>query len=54
MASGSRFIVENFKAFVETGNVTVGARITLGMYSLMAPLMPRILRSENWPLDKAE
>ena len=25
-----------------------------GMYSLMAPLMPRILRSENWPLDKAE
>ena len=54
MASGSRFIVENFKAYVETGNVTLGARITLGMYSLMAPLMPKSMRAENWPLDKAE
>jgi uncharacterized protein YndB with AHSA1/START domain len=54
MASGSRFIIENFKAWVETGNVTVGARFTLAMYSLMAPLMPKSMRVENWPLDKAE
>lgn len=54
MANGSRFIVANFKAWVETGKVTLGARITLAMYSLMAPLMPKSMRAENWPLDKAE
>ena len=54
MASGSRFIVENLKAWVETGKVTFGARVTLAMYSLMAPLMPKSMRAENWPLDKAE
>jgi len=54
MAGGSRFIVDNFKAYVETGNVTFGARVTLAMYSLMAPLMPKSMRAENWPLDKAE
>ena len=54
MASGSRFIVDNLKAYVETGKVMVGARITLALYSLMAPLMPKTMRAENWPLDKAE
>lgn len=54
MADGSRFIVDNFKSYVETGKVTFGARMTLGMYSLMAPLMPKSMRAENWPLDKAE
>ena len=54
MADGSRFIVENFKAYVETGKVSFGARLTLAMYSLMAPLTPKAMRSENWPLDKAE
>jgi uncharacterized protein YndB with AHSA1/START domain len=54
MASGSRFIVENFKAYIETGKVTFGARITLAMYALTAPLMPKSMRAENWPLDKAE
>jgi len=54
MASGSRFIVDNFKAYVETGSVMFGARITLALYSLMAPLMPKTMRAENWPLDKAE
>jgi uncharacterized protein YndB with AHSA1/START domain len=54
MADGSRFIVENFKAYVETGRVTFKARMILGMYSLMAPLMPKAMRAENWPLDKAE
>jgi uncharacterized protein YndB with AHSA1/START domain len=54
MADGSRFIVENFKAYIETGKVSFGARLTLAMYSLMAPLTPKAMRSENWPLDKAE
>ena len=54
MADGSRFIVENFKAYVETGKVTFGARMTLAMYSLMAPMTPKAMRAETWPLDKAE
>jgi uncharacterized protein YndB with AHSA1/START domain len=54
MADGSRFIVENFKSYIETGKVTFGARVTLAMYSLMAPLMPKTMRAENWPFEKAE
>jgi uncharacterized protein YndB with AHSA1/START domain len=54
MADGARFIVENFKAYVETGKVSFGARVVLGLYSLMAPLTPKAMRAENWPLDKAE
>ena len=54
MASGSRFIVDNLKAYVETGKVMFGARITLALYSLLAPLMPKTMRAGNWPLDKAE
>jgi len=54
MDGGSKFIVENFKAYVETGKVTFGARLLLAVYSLMAPLMPKAMRTENWPLDKAD
>ena len=53
MAAGSRFIVDNFKSYVETGNVTFGARLTLAMYGLMAPLAPKAMRAEHWPLGKA-
>lgn len=53
MAGGARFIVENFKVYVETGKVKLGARLTLAMYSLMAPLAPKAMRAENWPLDGA-
>ena len=54
MAAGSRFITTNFKAYIETGKVTFGARITLALYKLMAPLTPKSMRADNWPLDKAE
>ncbi len=54
MADGSRFIVENFKAYVETGDVKFGARMLLAMFSLMAPLTPKTMHADNWPLDKAE
>ncbi len=54
MASGSRFIVENLKAYMETGKVKFGARMMLGMFSLMAPLTPKSMHADNWPLDKAE
>lgn len=54
MAGGSKFIVENFKAYVETGKVTFGARMTLAIYGLMAPLMPKTMSAESWPPEKAE
>ena len=51
MADGSKFIVENFKAYVETGKVTFGARMALAFFRLMAPLAPKSMRAEKWPLD---
>lgn len=54
MADGSKFIVENFKTFVETGKVSFGARLMLAMYSLMAPMTPKSMHADNWPLDEAE
>lgn len=52
MADGAKFIVENFKAFMETGNVTLGARLVLFAFRFMSPLAPKSMRAENWPLDK--
>jgi len=54
MADGSRFIVENFKSYVETGKVTFRARLMLGLFALMAPFTPKTMHADNWPLDKAE
>lgn len=54
MDQGAKYIVENFKAYMETGKVTFGARLMLAMYGLMAPLMPKSMSAENWPRDKAE
>lgn len=52
MAGGAKFIVENLKAYIETGRVTFRARMMLALFSLMAPLTPKAMRAENWPLDK--
>ena len=54
MASGSEFIVRNLKAYVEKGRVTTGARVTLMLYSLLAPMTPKAMHADNWPLDDAE
>lgn len=51
MADGSQFIVKNFKSYVETGRVTFGARMMLTMFKIMAPLTPKSMRAENWPLE---
>ena len=51
MASGAKFIVENFKAYVETGKVTFSAALMNALYGLMAPMTPKSMRAENWPLD---
>jgi len=53
MAGGSAFIVKNFKAFIETGKVTLGARFTLALYALMAPMTPKSMSANNWPLKPA-
>lgn len=50
MDAGATFIVENFKAFVETGKPTMGARVQNAMFALMGPMTPKALRAENWPL----
>lgn len=52
MADGARFIVENFKAFAETGRVTFGARMMLAMFKVMSPFTPKSMRAEKWPLDQ--
>jgi uncharacterized protein YndB with AHSA1/START domain len=54
MADGSKFIVENFKSYIETGKVSFGAQVMLAMMSLMAPMTPKSMSAENWPFEKAE
>ncbi len=51
MADGARFIVGNFKSFIERGKPTLGAQIMLAMFDLMAPMSPKAMRIEKWPLD---
>lgn len=52
MADGSKFIVENFKAYVETGKVSFGARVMLKMFAIMAPLTPKSMHADKWPLGR--
>jgi uncharacterized protein YndB with AHSA1/START domain len=51
MADGAKFIVKNFKAYIETGKVTFGARMMLAMLRIMAPLTPKSMSAENWPAE---
>ena len=52
MADGSQFIVTNFKAYIETGKVTFGARMMLAMFRIMAPFTPKSMSADKWPLDR--
>jgi len=52
MADGSKFIVRNLKAYVETGKVTFGARVTLALFHILAPFTPKSMSAENWPLER--
>ncbi len=54
MADGSQFITRNFKAYIETGKVTIGARMMLAMFRLMAPFTPKSMRADKWPLGRKE
>jgi uncharacterized protein YndB with AHSA1/START domain len=52
MDGGAKFIVENFKAFVETGKPTLGAALLNGVMALTGGMAPKALRAENWPLAR--
>jgi uncharacterized protein YndB with AHSA1/START domain len=52
MDGGAKFIVENFKAYVETGRSTFSGRMTNAMMGLMGGMIPKALRAENWPLER--
>ena len=54
MASGGKWITQNLKAYIETGKVTFGARLMLGMMSLMTPLTPKTMHIDNWPYESLE
>lgn len=52
MAEGSKFIVENFKAYIETGKLTFPARTMMAMMGLMGFMAPKSMSADNWPLGK--
>ena len=51
MEQGGDFIVNNFKAVVETGRPTLSGRMILLMIQLAEPFSPKRCRSELWPLE---
>lgn len=52
MAQGGTFIVQTFKALVETGRPSFGQRVMLGVMGLFAPFTPKQCRSENWSFER--
>lgn len=54
MADGSQFITRNFKAYIETGKVTFGARVMLTMFKLMSAFTPKSMSADKWPLGRKE
>ncbi len=52
MVSGSKWIAENLKAYIETGSVTFSAKLMLCMMGLLGAVTPKSARIENWPLGK--
>lgn len=53
MAGGAQFIIKNFKPWIETGEITFGARVMLAIFDLV-PFTPKAMRAENWPLGKIQ
>ena len=52
MASGSKFIADNLKAWVENGRPTASGRFALFMMGLTSFMTPARCRTDNWPLDR--
>lgn len=53
MAGGSRFIVAELKNHLENGKPSFGAGLQLAMFDLMGAMVPKGMRTERWPLEKA-
>lgn len=51
LRSGGSFIVKNLKSIVETGRPTLGARMMFAVFGLLAPLTPKRLHTDNWPIN---
>lgn len=52
MQDGSKFICENLKALVETGNPTFSGRLILGIIKLTQGFTPKVALNENWSFEK--
>jgi uncharacterized protein YndB with AHSA1/START domain len=52
MARSGQFIVDNIRAFIETGKPTFGGRLMLMMSPIMSLLTPERCRAEEWPLSR--
>ncbi len=52
MTSGSEFIANNLKAYVETGKATRSGCFALIMMNLTSFMTPKSCRIENWPFDR--
>lgn len=50
MADGGKFIVRNFKSWVESRRPTFSGRLILTMIDVAEPFAPKSTRIENWPL----
>ena len=53
MADGGSFIVNNMKAWIETGKPTFSGRLILTMIDVMEPFAPKATRIEHWSLDRS-
>ena len=51
MADGGKFIVNNFKSWMESRKPTFGGRLILTMIDVTEPFAPKSTRIENWPLQ---
>ncbi|MGD2133341.1 MAG: SRPBCC domain-containing protein [Maricaulaceae bacterium] len=54
MAQGGPFIVNTLKAVAEKGRPGFGAAMMLAMMGLMAPMTPKVCRTENWSFETIE
>ncbi len=51
MQRGGMFILGNLKAIVETGRPPLVTRLMYWMFGAMEFVLPKITKSENWPLE---
>ncbi len=50
---GGPMIVQTLKSVVETGKAPLSTRALYAVFGLLAPLTPKRMKSEHWPLDNS-